>query len=180
MNDATHPPEDAFQLATLGKAFQLEGGLRIYPLGDAEAAALEDLARRSAEVFVESLGARRMRQLRQHGSQLIVYFEGVRSREAARSLANAGVYVELEALPEPPEGLAYVDALIGVPLLLGDEAIGEVVDVIDAGGQDLLVVSEHREGGASGREWLLPLQAPYLVFDGERVTLVDPPEGLLE
>lgn len=167
----------------------------MHPLGAAEAAALEALAAATPPplLFVEGAGALRLRELRPHGSGWVLFLGGVRRLERARELVHARLYAAPEALPAPPEGRAYLDALLGAPLRWaaggptpsgpapgGEDPIGEVVEV-RPGAQDLLVVAAFgADGRPDGREWLLPLQAPYVRFDGERVWLDDPPAGLLE
>lgn len=166
------PPEGSVLLGTLGKTFQLQGGLRFYALGDAEAAALETLAR----VFIEGFGERAVARVRPVGAQRVVYFVGVETPQAAKLLVNAEVYAPKEALPEP-EGGFYLDLLLELPVLLNGEAFGEVVEVIPsplAVGQDLLVVA------AGEDEHLIPLQAAYVRVTGAGVQVTDPPEGLLD
>ncbi|MEM6431271.1 MAG: PRC-barrel domain-containing protein, partial [Deinococcota bacterium] len=55
------------------------------------------------------------------------------------------------------------------------ELLGEVVDVLAAGGQDLLVIAT-----AEGDEHMLPLQADYVEVNADGVYVTNPPEGLLE
>lgn len=175
-NDAT-PPSDWHYLGKLGRSFQLTGGVRFYPAGELEA----DAVRRVDRVFVTGLGEARVREVRAHSGDLLVWLSRVRTREQARALANAGVYADPAELPEAPEDAFYLDDLIGVPVVLIHDAgspaevdLGEVADVIPTPGQDLLLVA-----GPRG-EVLLPLQAPYVEFDGERLLVIDPPEGLLD
>lgn len=175
-NDAT-PPADWHYLGKLGRAFQLTGGLRFYPAGELEADAVTRLGR----VFVTGLGEARVREVRPHGGDLVVWLSRARTREQAQALANAEVYADPVDLPEAPEDAFYLDDLLGVSAVLMNDSgsspavdLGEVVDVLATAGQDLLVVA-----GPRGQV-LLPLQAPYVEFDGVRVLVIDPPEGLLD
>ena len=164
-------PEDYVLLGTLGRTFQLEGGLRFYALGDAEAAALRALKR----VFLDGFGERAVKRVRPVGAQLIVYFVGAENPQAAQLLVNAEVYAAKDALPETPAH--YLDLLLELPVAVNGEPLGSVVDVIPAGGdigQDVLVI-ETGEGDV-----LVPLQADYVSITEAGVTLTDPPEGLLE
>jgi 16S rRNA processing protein RimM len=167
----TSVPDGYVLLGTLGRTFQLEGGLRFYALGDAEEAAIRELGR----VFIEGFGERTLARVRPVGSQLVVYFVGVGDPQRAQALVNADVYAAKEALPETPAH--YLDLLLDLPVIVDGEPLGEVIEVIPAGsdiGQDLLVV----EAGA--REVLIPLQADYVSVTEAGITLTDPPEGLLE
>ena len=167
----TTVPENYVLLGTLGRTFQLAGGLRFYPLGNAEEAAIQQLKR----VFVEHFGERTLARVRPVGSQLVFYFVGEETPERAQALVNSGVYAEASGLPETET--PYLELLLELPVLLNGETLGEVVEVIPAGnelGQDVLVVET-----ASG-DVLIPLQADYVGVSEAGITLTEPPEGLLE
>lgn len=176
------PPPDFHYLGKLGRTFQLAGGLRFYPAGEHEAEALETLE----QVFVEGLGASRIREVRIHAGELLLYLTRVSTQDQAQRLVNAGVYADPASLPEPLEGSFYLDNLVGIPVVLARserpdpdepeavESLGAVTEILSTAGQDLLLVA-----GPRG-QILLPLQAPYVEFDGERVSVIDPPEGLLD
>ena len=164
-------PDSHVLLGTLGRTFQLSGGLRFYALGDAEEAAIKVVNR----VFLEGFGERAVARVRPVGAQLVVYFVGHDNPQSAQVLVNAEVYAPRAALPETPAH--YLDLLLELPVRVDGEAFGEVVEVIPAGsdiGQDLLVVD------TSEREVLVPLQADYVTVSETAVVLTDPPEGLLE
>ncbi len=164
-------PENYVLLGTLGRTFQLEGGLRFYALGDAEAAAIGELKR----VFVEGFGERAVTRVRPVGSQVVVYLVGSSDPQSAQPLVNADVYAAKDALPETPTH--YLDLLLALPVVVDGQPLGEVVEVVPAGsdvGQDVLVVD------TGEREVLIPLQADYVTLSETGVTLTDPPEGLLD
>ena len=166
---AVAPSEDAILLGTLGKTFQLAGGLRFYGLGQAEADAIFKLGR----VFVAGLGERRLTQVRRVGAQTVVYLGGITKIEQAKPLVNEEVYVRAEDLPEPEAGF-YLELLLELPVHVDGEPFGEVVDVISAGFQDLLAILHE------GEEYLVPLQADYVRIDEEGISVEGAPEGLLE
>ena len=166
---STTPPDSYVQLGTLGKTFQLEGGLRFYPLGDAEGDAILSLKR----VFIDGLGESDVRRVREAASHTIIYLSRALSVEAARELVNRDVYVPADVLPEPEEGDIYVDELLGLQVYLDDEPYGKVKEVLAASLQDLLVIE------MDGLEVLVPLQAPYVEVTDDGVYLIDVPEGLL-
>lgn len=81
-------------------------------------------------------------------------------------------------VPSLPEGQYYLARLIGMEV--SDEAghpMGRVEDVLEAGGNDVLVVVDE-----SGREFLVPLVGEIVTkVDEERGRMtVRPPEGLRE
>jgi ribosomal 30S subunit maturation factor RimM len=156
------PPEGYLPLGTLGRASGLRGELRLLPLGEAEAAALGELA----ELWVEGLGHTELERLRRQGRRWIVQLTGVRRRERAEGLVGARVFGPAEALPSPQGPQP------GAPVERNGEAIGSVVEV-RRGPQDLVAVT------ISGVETLLPLAAPYVRWEDGALVLIDPPEGLL-
>lgn len=166
---AVEPPDGSILLGTLGKTFQLAGGLRFYGLGQAEADAIFKLER----AFVTSLGERRLTQVRRVGAQTVVYLGGISKIEQAKLLVNEEVYVRAEDLPEPEEGF-YLELLLELPVHIDGKPFGEVADVISAGFQDLLVILHE------GEEYLVPLQADYVRIDEEGIVIENAPEGLLE
>ncbi|CAN5870074.1 ribosome maturation factor RimM [soil metagenome] len=164
------PPADFVKLGTLGKTFQLEGGLRFYPLGDAEADAVLTLK----SVWLTGTGEVAVRRARPAGQHIILYLSRALDRETAQTLVNKDVYAAASALPEPEAGDIYVDELLDLPVYLDGTLYGEVKEVLEAGLQDLLVVR------AATGEVMVPLQAPYVEVTDDGVYLVDVPEGLLE
>ena len=163
-------PTGHVKLGTLGKTFQLEGGLRFYPLGDAEADAVVDLS----HVWLTGVGETEVRRVRSAGSNIIVYLARARDRETAQGFVNKDVYAAAEVLPRPEEGSIYVDELLGLPVYWEGEPYGAVKEVLEAGLQDLLVVR------TDSAEVMVPLQAPYVEVTDDGVYLADVPEGLLE
>ena len=163
-------PDAHVLLGTLGRTFQLEGGLRFYSFGNAEEMAIKVVGR----VFLEGFGERAVARVRPVGAQLVVYFVGHDNPQSAQVLVNADVYAARDALPETP--VHYLDLLLALPVTVDGEAFGEVLEVIPAGsdiGQDVLVVD------TGDREVLVPLQADYVKVSETGVVLTDPPEGLL-
>lgn len=144
-------------------------------LGEAEQ--LQDLPR----VWVEGWGWLKLRRTELLYPGIALHLSGIETREAAADLRGANVYAHDDELPALEEGSYYYHQLRGLPVCDSSEAqVGEVVDIMDMGHQDLLVVS-HDYG-----ESQVPLQAPYVVIEagenGEpaRVRLTeDTPAGLL-
>jgi len=163
-------PKNYIQLGTLGKTYQLEGGLRFYPLGDAEAEAIFELER----VFLSDLGESDVRKVKQVGKYTVIYFTRALSVEAARQLVNQAVYADAELLPEPDNDELYVSDLLGQTVFLDGEAYGEVEEIQEASLQDLLIIR------TSDQTVMVPLQAPYVEVTDDGIYLEDVPEGLLE
>lgn len=112
-----------------------------------------------------------------HRGRLLVHLSGIDDRTAAEALRGALLEVEASAVPPAPEGSYYHFDLVGCRCAdrrWGD--LGEVVEVVEGGGGDLLRVL------GEGRELLLPFVEAYLAevdLAGRRI-LWDLPEGLIE
>ncbi|HKI58673.1 MAG TPA: hypothetical protein VKA00_05615, partial [Trueperaceae bacterium] len=174
---ATTPPPQHVCVGRLGRAYQLDGGMRLQLERGVAAAALGPADR----LFVVGYGLAAVRALRPHGGGLILYLEGVRDREAARALVGAEVHAPAAVLADAAADAArlgdtdaaHVEALVGREVRLGERVIGRVREVRPSGGNPLLVVD------AGTREVLLPLAAPYVRAGPSDIQLVDPPDGLL-
>lgn len=109
----------------------------------------------------------------------IVKLEDIDTLEAADALKNLHVLVEKNDLHPPGEDEYYWADLIGLRVRTshGDN-IGEVKDLIDSGGHDILVIKSQERG----REFLVPFVEKFVTtvdLDGSMITL-EPVEGLLE
>jgi 16S rRNA processing protein RimM len=82
---------------------------------------------------------------RQGPKGLLMWLAGVSSREDAEALRGYTLCVPREALPELEEGEYYHADLIGLQAFDGDEAIGEITDVIDYPSAECLKIE--RPGG---------------------------------
>ena len=115
---------------------------------------------------------------RWHRDTLLLTLEGVDSREAAESVRNTELLVEVADLPplEDPD-VFYDHQLVGLAARLTDGSpLGEVTAVRHEGAE--LLVIRRPDGG----ETLVPFVTaivPTVDVDGGFV-VVDPPEGLLE
>ncbi len=156
------------KLGVLGRPYGLKGGLRLKT--EADPGVLAALPR----VYLEGRGLRAVSRVEFSGGEPVLYLLGVGDRRAAEALVGTEVYALVEDLPALPEGTYYYHELIGRPVFLEGEPFGEVADLREAGAQDLLVI---RKGL---REFLVPLQAPYVEVREGGIYLVAPPEGLFE
>lgn len=152
------------EVGRLGSAYGLGGAIKFR--GEAVVADLE-------RVYVEGLGYRAIEEAYYLGEEIVLELAGVSTVEAARALAGRAVLADAEDLPELEEGRFYYFQLIGLPVLVNGEVVGEVVDVNDAGAQDVLVVR------VGNRHHLIPLQAPYVRASTTQIE-VEPIPGLLE
>jgi 16S rRNA processing protein RimM len=110
--------------------------------------------------------------LRQAGKGLIGRIKGVNDRTAAEALRGAELHVERAKLPPAKDGDYYLADLIGLSAHAPDGAlIGEVVDVPNYGGGDLIEIKPE----AGGETLLLPFTracVPAVDIAGGRILVV--------
>ncbi len=108
----------------------------------------------------------------------VVRFSGVAGRERAETLRGAAIEIEAEELPTPPPGAHYIHDILGLAVVTtAGERIGELVDVLATGANDVYVV--RREGE---RDALIPATAEVVRevdLDGRRL-VIEPLDGLLD
>jgi len=111
---------------------------------------------------------------RQHG-RCVAKFKGIDSISEAERYIDSEVKIAADELPEPEQGSFYTFQLKGCRVYAVDgEYLGEVTDVLDAGGTEILEVHRDKE------EMLIPFAQEYLKLidlDRQRIE-VDLPEGL--
>lgn len=116
-------------------------------------------------------------QAQEHRGALLVQFRGVDGRDAAEALRGIGLAVPEADVPEAPEGTWYQFQLVGCRVWDAEAGdLGEVVDVVDSGGGDTLVVDDGR------RQVLVPLVHDFLErvdVEAREIDLRLPP-GLIE
>lgn len=167
-------PEDVTRIGYFLAPQGLQGGIKLFVLGQTEQ--LKSLKR----VYVEHRGWLKIRRKDKLNPGMALYFAGVTTREIAAEFRGLNVYASDSELPALDVGEYYYHDLRGLPVSndLG-ELLGEVSDVLDAGHQDLLQVTDGEE------QALIPLQAPYVKIElaqekPVRVCLTDEmPEDLL-
>ena len=118
-----------------------------------------------------------------HKDRLLVSLQGIEDRTAAEALRGAMLEVDAAAVPPAPEGSWYHFDLVGCRCIDRSAGeLGEVVEVVEGGGGDLLRVVAPGIGDEPGRELLLPFVDAYLaeVDVAQRRILWDLPEGLIE
>jgi len=105
---------------------------------------------------------------RAYRDRLVLKLAGVDDAQDAAVLRGSEVMAPAEDVPRLPRGVYWVERLVGAQVTdaaLGD--IGRVMDVVETGGVDLLVVED-----SGGVETLVPLV-------GEFVTAIDEASGTI-
>ena len=97
--------------------------------------------------------------VRPHQSGLLVKFKDINTPEDAGLYRNQWVYVQAKDVPLP-EGQHYKHELLGLKVLdESDSPLGELVEIIETGANDVYVVRDD-----SGKEILLP-NIPSVILD---------------
>lgn len=166
--DPSRPPPGARPVARLGRAHGLQGAVRVHPGDDADLAAL----RAAERVWIEGLGETRVLSVAAHGRSWLLRVDRLRDVEDARRRVHADVCVlDPEDAPDaaggPPD-------LVGLPVVVDGRLWGEVIEPAGAPANPLAVVR-----GPAG-EATVPLAAPYVRVEDDRVAIDHPPEGLLD
>jgi len=113
---------------------------------------------------------------RQHG-RCIAKFKGIDTISEVERYVGKEIKIAADTLPAVEEGWFYTFQLKGCRVYAADsEYIGEVTDVLDAGGSQILKVDRGNE------ETLIPFAQEYLksIDPDQRKIVVDLPEGLLD
>lgn len=133
------------ELGVIAKPHGVAGELRVHVFNP-ESMLLSELG----EVFLigeegEDPALVEIESTRQGSKALLMRLTGVGSREDAEALRGYTLCVPREALPDLDEGEYYHADLIGLQAFLGDDVIGEVMDVIDYPSAECLKI--RRPGG---------------------------------
>lgn len=161
-----NPPKNYLPIGKLGKTFQTAGGLRFYGRGKAEEDAIFELE----EVFIEGFGKTNIREAKDIGKNIIVYFSRAFNMETAKTLVNRSVWADSKFLAE---NLSYIDQATKLNVYLDNENIGKVKEIFDSKNPIIVVTT-------NSRDILIPLDAPYVELKNDGIFLNDVPEGLLE
>lgn len=114
---------------------------------------------------------------KRHGNGLIVKLADVADRDQAQLYVNADIAVERSVLPQLAEGDFYWRDLMGMAVV--NEAgyhLGEVVDMMETGSNDVLVVKANKSDAFGKTERLLPFLTDSVIKDvnnAQRRILVD-------
>ena len=94
---------------------------------------------------------------RHHNHEIIVKLKGVDDREAAQTLANVEIGVDLSVFPELEEGDYYWHDLIGCSVInLEGYTMGTVTEMMETGSNDVLVVKANTKDAFGKQERLIP------------------------
>ncbi|KZE22830.1 ribosome maturation factor RimM [Brevibacterium casei] len=122
------------------------------------------------------IGELTLTSARWHRDRLLLAFDEVPDRTRAEEIRNTLLLVEQDDEADDEEAWL-LDDLIGLKAFVGDEQVGEIVDVTNGTAQDLLHLRH-----TDGHEVLIPFVTeivPEVDTDAGRIALT-PPAGLLD
>ncbi|WP_392560457.1 ribosome maturation factor RimM [Orbus mooreae] len=92
-----------------------------------------------------------------HNQDTIVKIKGIDDRDDANALTNVEIYVDAEELPDLEEGDFYWKDLIGCKVLtINGYDLGQVIDLMETGSNDVLVVKANLKDVFGSKERLIP------------------------
>ncbi|GAW68898.1 ribosome maturation factor RimM [Geoanaerobacter pelophilus] len=154
----------------------IKGQLRVIPFAG-DASSISQLN----EVFLKSptgaLEPFAVVSAKAHGKRVILTLKPFDNINQVLHLVGREIYADRVSLPELPDDEFYWSDLLGLQVATSDgEELGELVDIIETGSNDVYVVKKY------GREVLIPaLEDVVLSIDlAERRMTVSLPEGLLD
>jgi len=117
-----------------------------------------------------------LEEARREPGTLLAKFGGIESREEAESIAGRLLMVTSREVGEPPPGAVWEHQLLGMKVRTrGGSHLGEVLEVLETGANDVLVVKGEKE-------CLVPMTEEVVKeidLDGKAI-VIEPIPGLLE
>ena len=103
---------------------------------------------------------------RPQGKTIVARLEGIEDRDAAEALVGSTVAVPRAALPPAAEDEHYWADLVGMDVVTADgAALGPVDRLFETGANDVMVVTDARDGAKPGAEVLVPWVRPDVVVE---------------
>ena len=139
----------------LGSTYGIRGWLRIYSSTE-QAESIFDYQPWILKIKGEWQPTE-LENWRHHNHEIIVKLKGVDDREAAQTLANVEIGVDLSVFPELEEGDYYWHDLIGCSVVnLEGYTMGTVTEMMETGSNDVLVVKANTKDAFGKQERLIP------------------------
>jgi 16S rRNA processing protein RimM len=164
--------------ATIGKIvapFGIRGELKVLPLSD-----IPDRFLSLKSVYVgPSHQKQRITGVRPYkGEMVLLKLEGLNDATLAETLRGRDLCIPIDELAELPPDSYYQHDILGLQVrLLDDREIGEIVEIIDAGPNDVYAIKVK-----DGRQFLIPAVKEFIkqIDLIRHVMYIDPIKGLLD
>jgi 16S rRNA processing protein RimM len=171
-----YPADEYLLIGKVIKAHGLNGDIKVKPFAESPAkfinysrlALIAEDGRMTKLLNVE--------QCRHQGKFVILKLETIDTKAEADLLAEMGVLVSREELPELEADEYYLDDILehDVRLVQSETLLGKINGFFNNGAQEIMVIHNGDD------EFLVPLIDEIIVEIIDGVVIIDPPPGLLE
>ena len=168
MSKHTNPqaPSDPIVLGKLGSSYGIKGWLRVFSSTENTESIFD-----YQPWFIQRSGQWQHIEIedwKHHNKDIIVKLKGVEDRDAATLLTNFEIAVDSTQLPELENNEYYWKDLMGCHVVtLDGYDLGTVVDMMETGSNDVLVIKANLKDAFGIKERLVPF------LDGQVIKKVD-------
>ncbi|MDR7344497.1 16S rRNA processing protein RimM [Pantoea alhagi] len=170
---ATQPPVNPVTLGKMGAAYGIRGWLKVFSSTE-DADSIFDYQ----PWFIQRAGKWQQVELeswKHHNQDIIIKVKGIDDRDAAAQLTNCEILVDATQLPKLDEGDFYWKDLMGCQVVTVDGyEMGKVIDLMETGSNDVLVVKANLKDAFGVKERLIPF------LDEQVIKKVDLTTGTIE
>lgn len=149
------PPVNPVVVGKMGSSYGIRGWLRVFSSTE-DAESIFDYQ----PWFIQNRGYWQQIEIeswRRHNQDLIIKIKDVDDRDAANLLTNCEIVVDSAQLPELEEGDYYWKDLIGCAVVtVNGYELGKVIDMMETGSNDVLVVRANLKDAYGVKERLIP------------------------
>ncbi len=160
-------------LGKLGSTYGIRGWLRVFSSTEDAESIFE-----YQPWFIQQAGQWQHLELeswKRHNQDLIIKLKGIDDREAAHAMVNREIAVDSAQLPQLVDGDYYWKDLMGCQVVSVDGyELGKVIDMMETGSNDVLVVKANLKDAFGIKERLIPF------LDGQVIKRVDLTAQLIE
>ncbi|WP_241607843.1 ribosome maturation factor RimM [Rosenbergiella australiborealis] len=153
--NSAQPPANPLVLGKLGAPYGIRGWLKVFSSTE-NAESIFDYQ----PWFIHHAGKWQLIELeswRHHNQDLIIKVKGIDDRDAAAQLTNAEISVNAADLPALDNGDYYWKDLMGCKVVnLQGYEMGKVIDLMETGSNDVLVVKANLKDAFGAKERLIP------------------------
>ncbi len=149
------PPANPLILGKMGSAYGIRGWLKVFSSTE-DAESIFDYQ----PWFIQRAGQWQLVELeswKRHNQDMIIKVKGIDDRDAAGLLTNCEIVVDSEQLPELDSGEYYWKDLMGCQVITTEGyELGKVVDMMETGSNDVMVVKANLKDAFGVQERLIP------------------------
>ncbi|WP_075183567.1 ribosome maturation factor RimM [Pantoea sp. 1.19] len=148
-------PANPLILGKMGAPYGIRGWLKVFSSTE-DAESIFDYQ----PWFIQRAGHWQQIELegwKHHNQDMIIKVNGIDDRDAAARLTNAEIVVDSTQLPELNDGNYYWKDLMGCQVVtVQGYALGKVIDLMETGSNDVLVVKANLKDAFGAKERLIP------------------------